>query len=613
MPDLWRILVVEDDEDLNLSIVNSLRKDGYFVQGTRSGAEAIRILWSEEFDVVIGDLKTPGADGFEMLQWLRAYRPNTRMIMVAAVSSPVLRTQALEAGVVSYLEKPLNLHQLKEELRRLLQQTGFSASLDSFDLLDVIQIINMSRKNIALLVNTGLEERGILRFQKGELIWAEYGNLRGEEAFFALAAHKNGTVTQQDWHEQIIPNVTQPLSRLIFQTLQYRSKYATIEQPTGEQEAVKRMSLPQEVDDDSPFLVLAEPQKGAVIATVGHEQVVSRGSEDNGSNEASGVTGGKEWWQQTGKKPSYGNGNDAGDPQAITSNTPVTPLPEGGPPAKGTNIIPSTVHKTPASQRTDLPSWLTDQPTKSDMPMLRPSSLSGPAEVPTVPGTKPPPAEWQPPAAGRKTTEQLSRNQQTEQKRSVAKEGRTEVGGRRTSSPEWQPPEGASLPRQQSGPLESLSSSYTTSNAFSLDERQESNLLTDTAKTGAQRARKRNYPALVAALQTLGYSITGFIAAAVVSLDGQPIAQVAVDDLDISQLCRYFSIILQGALQSLEHGKWGDYADTVITSTHQHILLRLVGSDKDAFQVLVTRRESDPAESLEVMTNVEGAIAAALG
>src|SRR5436305_3902913 len=244
IPDLWRILVVEDDEDLKLSIVNSRRKDSYLVQGTRSGAEAIRILWSEEVDVVIGDLKTPGADGFEMLQWLRAYRPNTRMMMVVTASSPVLRTQALEAGVVSYLEKPLNLHQLKEELRRLLQQTGFSASLDSFDLLDVIQIINLSRKNIALLVNACLEERGILRFQKGELIWAEYGTLRGEEAFFALAAHKNGTVTQQVWHEQITPNVMQPLSRLIFQTLQYRSKYATMQQHTGDQEAVKRMYLP---------------------------------------------------------------------------------------------------------------------------------------------------------------------------------------------------------------------------------------------------------------------------------------------------------------------------------------------------------------------------------
>src|SRR5436190_1857289 len=204
MSELWHILLVEDDDYLNQSIVNSLRKDGYIVQGVKSGAEVIRLVWSEEYDVVIGDLRTPGADGFEMLQWLRSFRPKTRMIMVAASASAADRTQALEAGVVSYLSKPLDLHQLKEELRRLLQQTGFSASLDSFDLLDVIQIITMSRKSIALLVNTGLEERGILGFQGGELIWVEYGNLRGEEAFFALAAHKNGTVIHQPWNEQMV-------------------------------------------------------------------------------------------------------------------------------------------------------------------------------------------------------------------------------------------------------------------------------------------------------------------------------------------------------------------------------------------------------------------------
>src|SRR5579883_548274 len=47
---------------------------------------------------------------------------------------------------------------------------------------------------------------------------------------------------------------------------------------------------------------------------------------------------------------------------------------------------------------------------------------------------------------------------------------------------------------------------------------------------------KRNYPALAAALQTLGYSVPGFIAAAVVGLDGSPIAQVTMDDTDISPL-----------------------------------------------------------------------------
>src|SRR5579859_951396 len=254
----WHILVIQDDLQLNRSIVNSLQIDGYFVNGVASRVEAIRLLWSEEYDVVISDQTMPDTDGFELLQWIRTYRPNTRMIMVAAPGSSVTRTQALENGVVSYLEKPLDLHILKEELRRLLQQTGFTASLDSFDLLDVIQIVNMSHKTIAMVVNTGLEEQGLLGFQAGELAWAEYGILRGEEAFFALAAHKNGTITHQPWNAQVRPNVIQPLSRLIFQALQYRSKYAAYQQLTGEHAAVPPAAAspaiqPQDIDD-SPFL-----------------------------------------------------------------------------------------------------------------------------------------------------------------------------------------------------------------------------------------------------------------------------------------------------------------------------------------------------------------------
>src|SRR5260370_32107795 len=130
-------------------------------------------------------------------------RRRRRLIMVTVFGSASTRNQALEGGVVSYLEKPFDLQTLKEELRRLLQQTGFFANLDSFDLLDVIQIITMSRKSIALMVNTGLEERGVLGFQGGELIWAEYGSLRGEEAFFALAAPKSGVGMHESWDRQI--------------------------------------------------------------------------------------------------------------------------------------------------------------------------------------------------------------------------------------------------------------------------------------------------------------------------------------------------------------------------------------------------------------------------
>jgi len=278
MSEVWRIFVVEGDESLNRNIINSLRKDGYDVQGVLSGPDAVRVLWSEEYDIVICDLKTPGAEGIELLQWLRAYRPSTVIILVgdAAGEENDMRMQALESGAASYLEKPLDIHILKEELRRLLQQTGFSANLDSFDLLDVIQIITMSRKSIALLINTGLEERGILRFNNGELIWAEYGILRGEEAFFALAAHKNGTVIDQPWNDHIASNVTQPLSRLIFQALQYRTKYANKQQFTGEQEVISSSSsssLFSEEIDDRPFAFF-EDLEGAMQSSEAQEWVL---------------------------------------------------------------------------------------------------------------------------------------------------------------------------------------------------------------------------------------------------------------------------------------------------------------------------------------------------
>jgi len=630
----WRILVVQDNEYLNRNIVNSLQKDGYVVQGIIGGAEAIRLLWAEEYDVVISDQMMPGIDGLELLQWIRTYRPNTRMIMVGAAGSSVTRTQALENGVVSYLEKPIDLHVLKEELRRLLKQTGFSASLDSFDLLDVIQIVNMSHKTIAMVVNTGLEEQGLLGFQDGELVWAEYGVLRGEEAFFALAAYKNGTVMHQPWNAQVRPNVTQPLSRLIFQALQYRSKYAAFKQLTGEQVAAAPAAVATPLpavqspgDEDSPFLFVepiladAQPQPQLQLQAASNDPDVTSTPMEQETNEP------VEWWQGPALQGRSNklevvraaNGNSASSIMpSVTQDHQVSSESNG----TGTKITPSTVHETPAGQRTDLPSWLMDQPTQFNIPALRPSSLNGTGKIPARPISKVPPT-------AAKTAEQSAHKQ---------------------SSPEWQPPEDIGVRQPQSTDsqslhLESLASGRKTDDLYSPTAKDMSgplpaNGLTATlsssplpenttlatevtrssnwesTKAGAgfngQRTSKRNYAALVGALQTLGYTIPGFIAIAVVSMDGQPIAQVTVDDLDISRLCGYFSSIMHGVLFSLDQSAQGHYENTIITSTSQRILLRLVGNDRETFQVLITTREADPVESLEIMANVEAAIESAL-
>lgn len=629
MSEVWRICVVEDEEVLNQNLVNALRKDSYNVQGVTREADAIHLLWSEDFDIVIYDLKAPEDGSFEVLQWLRAYRPNMHIITIGVANSPALRAQALEIGAVNYLEKPLDLRVLKDEIRRLRQSSGFTASLDSFDLLDIIQIINMSRKNIILFINTGLEEHGTLGFQNGELIWAEYGVLRGEEAFFALAAHKNGMVTQKFLDEQVIANVTQPLSRLIFQALQYRTKYADRQQQLGEPEeftpnAIVAFSVGDV--DDRPFIFSPEEQTQGPVTPVhsvsddsllpfSHLEVVEF------MNQTNDVV--KEWWQHTGQIERLRNDVGSRLDGSAASTSAMDALTNGNGKAKSNDEF-----EMPTNSPIELPSWLTDQPTSQNIPIMQQPAFSSSG----ISATSIPP-EWQ---SSLEIPGNLSPNWSDVSQQLPAYESEVLL----SASPSWPSVESSSwqateLPPitpvlwesefvEQSGPFPasnngvyggqngSVADVASSGNGF-LETLQDSNPLLSTSSLKAQRiAAKRNYAALVSALQTLGYSIIGFIAAAVVSIDGHPVAQVAVDDLDISNICRYFSTIQKNALQVLGDPEEDDYEETVITSSTRHILMRIVDTDKKAFLVLITTREASPTESLEVMANVEGAISAAL-
>lgn len=674
MSDVWRIVVVAGEETFNQNLVNSLRKDGYVVLGVTSGADAVRILWSEEYDVVICDLKTPVTDGFELLQWLRAYRASTRMIMLGDAGSPEVRMQALESGAVSYFEMPLDIRLLKEELRRLLQQTGFSASLDSFDLLDVIQIINMSRNSITLLINTGLEERGVLRFQNGDLIWAEYGVLRGDEAFFALAAHKNGTVTQQAWNEQVSANVQQPLSRLIFQALQYRTKYADQEPYSGEMEQVRPSLAPMFSDeiDDSPFAVLTEYEAPAAPPIVPPTPVVAPdwlGKMGEQKPTPSGVPVAgfqKEWWENTGHLPRVDVPAPQTSPGAVENDTSAaaTLAMDGNELHKllqTMNAQSSTIEarSNAQAQRSDLPGWLTDQPTTSSRAIPRISvdlQASGIHPVPSTPSVETSIGEWVPntptfePLA---TTEHLAPQQPT----GSSTDQISNADRLHPSSAEWgsdpylpSPLEMSSsanlyraapaTPVEMNGaaefylpPIEKSSSSDSLNSIYanqplaasedpaiwspSSSPAEKTSSQSDTQLSSgirqAQEAAQRNYASLVSALQTLGYSIPGFIAAAIATIDGQMIAQVAMDDMDLARQCHTLSAMQRSIFQAaFDQEGWGSHEHTIITSTERHLLMRMIGGDARAFQILITSRDADPVACMEMMTNVEDTIRGAL-
>jgi CheY-like chemotaxis protein len=221
----WRILVVDDEENLNWSLVNSLRKDGHTADGALTGEEARRRMDAAPYDCVISDVKMPGMDGFELLQWLRQHRPQTRVIMMTAFGSPTDRQEALHNGVIAYLEKPFDLAKLKEELRQLATAEGApitgKAEGEGYDLLEVTRVLNITRRDIAVSVQAG-GANGTLRFLRGELVWAQAGALQGDDAFLALCMSRGARLQPEPWDGRTERNVRQSLSQLIYAALARR-------------------------------------------------------------------------------------------------------------------------------------------------------------------------------------------------------------------------------------------------------------------------------------------------------------------------------------------------------------------------------------------------------
>ena len=341
------------------------------------------------------------------------------------------------------------------------------------------------------------------------------------------------------------------------------------------------------------------------------------------------------------------------------------------------NITPSTVHKTGVGQGSGLPSWLTDQPTHLDLPVLRGNTGQLPAvpqerspvlpktpptsmptsslpsflgtQVPLVPQERSPvlpetpqangipasllpsfasassgqlpdvSAEWPalPRLAGLNPADSGLRKINPEESMFTTPHRAIKANG--SAPTEWQAPPSGSLngasgpsgplrapgfPERKGDTLQSLAAlkqgglpaptasaplvppvAFVPSpppqmspvarmpSASSSDPRgglngvgslpsgQLGREMGEVARSGVgmgTASGKRNYPALAAALQTIGYSVAGFVASAVVGLDGAPIAQVAVDEMDISPLCAYLCTIVQGASRVIEPERGGD-------------------------------------------------------
>ena len=114
-----RILIAEDERDLNRIITQKLTSDGYRVDSAYDGKEAINILSYTDYDAVILDVMMPKADGFEVLKALRDSGKKTPVLFLTARDSLRDKVKGLDSGANDYLVKPFSFEELTARLRAM--------------------------------------------------------------------------------------------------------------------------------------------------------------------------------------------------------------------------------------------------------------------------------------------------------------------------------------------------------------------------------------------------------------------------------------------------------------------------------------------------------------
>lgn len=116
-----RLLLAEDERDLNHIIAQKLTLDGYSVDTCFDGEEAINILSYTDYDAVILDIMMPKADGFAVLKSLRDAGKTTPVLFLTAKDAVSDRVKGLDSGANDYLVKPFSFEELTARLRAMLR------------------------------------------------------------------------------------------------------------------------------------------------------------------------------------------------------------------------------------------------------------------------------------------------------------------------------------------------------------------------------------------------------------------------------------------------------------------------------------------------------------
>ncbi len=121
-----KILLVEDNTDLNLTVCRHLNLNNYMAIGCTNAMDAYDALYAQKIDLIISDIMMPDIDGFEFAKTVRNDNPNIPIIFMTAKDDFESKRQGFNLGIDDYMVKPINLDELLLRIEALLRRSNIT-------------------------------------------------------------------------------------------------------------------------------------------------------------------------------------------------------------------------------------------------------------------------------------------------------------------------------------------------------------------------------------------------------------------------------------------------------------------------------------------------------
>ena len=124
---MFKILVVEDDKDLNSTVCSFLNQNGYEARGCLDANQGYNALYETMFDLIVSDIMMPGIDGFEFAKNVRALNENIPILFMTAKDDIASKQRGFRIGIDDYMVKPIDFDELFLRIGALLRRAKIAS------------------------------------------------------------------------------------------------------------------------------------------------------------------------------------------------------------------------------------------------------------------------------------------------------------------------------------------------------------------------------------------------------------------------------------------------------------------------------------------------------